>query len=132
MNGKMDAAEVAERMMEILPDSRHWTKGNLRKYGRLCLWGARAVAAGIVIRAGMTEEDIERLLGDDEYMIAVADVILENYPDRHDPHYQVIVGFNDHDDTRFTDVRAILEKAAARVTEPGRPATTGSAGRRDG
>ena len=102
---------IAQEMLRILPNDRAWARNRLVAGSRHCLLGARLRAEGAVV----TNDDDVSHLDDDPYTQMLARIITEQFPDgivRGKPT-GMIVTFNDVEETRFTDVRMVLEKAAA-------------------
>jgi hypothetical protein len=112
-------SQLAREMLDNqLPTARQWLKGNEEDdyCTRRCIWGALRREIGTY---GLIYGDGFRVAN------ALAEVIKEQYPlERytlpgeamgdvvHIPGV-VIARFNDHDDTHYADVRAVLEKVAA-------------------
>jgi len=98
-------SEVAQGVLEVMPGARFWVKGSYSGGlgdERHCVEGARRL---VVLPAG------------GQFAEAFQRVASEQFPGRHiklrkDP-VSYVVGFNDHPDTRYADVRLILEKLAA-------------------
>jgi len=114
--------DVAQEMLAILSSDRRWCKNAYAAGPRVCLTAARLRAAGQVNFSG---EEID--LDSDPYLRLLAQVIREQFPDRAraagvmcpSSCKVAVIWFNDHEDTHFGDVRAVLEKAAARWGEGG-------------
>ncbi len=103
---------IAQEMLRILPNDRAWTRNWLVAGSRHCLLGARLRAE----RAYVTNNDDVSHLDDDPYTQLLARIIAEQFPE------QVVLGgnptgmiitFNDIEETHFTDIRMVLEKAEA-------------------
>jgi hypothetical protein len=125
----MTPDEVAQKMLEVLPDEEHWAIGNAftRRYtldesGRVvshhpahCLLGARAAVDGMDLD---TSAAIVRYRKD-AYLHRLIHVIREQYPEmRHcEEELDLIWEFNDSHS--FADVRLVLEKAAVIESENG-------------
>ncbi len=122
----MDRAEVARRMLDILPDGDQWAKYTLDDgRGRRCLLGARAEVDEV--RHIIFTLEVARHYKDDGYLTLLAEIIREQYPeltafimeDGMFPAFariwpgMLVQHFNDHPYTAYPDIRLILEKAAA-------------------
>jgi len=102
---------IAQEMLRILPNDRAWTRNWLVAGSRHCLLGARLRAEGAVV----TNNDDVSHLDDDPYTQLLARIIAEQFPDGvvlGKPTGMVIT-FNDVEETHFTDIRMVLEKAEA-------------------
>jgi hypothetical protein len=96
-------------------DEQGWTKGTFtNEDGEVCLLGAIAEALPFTLAEVMRTDEVDR----------VTNVIEANYADRvpvwvmsanafalGSTSFDVITKFNDHEDTTYTDVVAVLEKA---------------------
>lgn len=102
------------KIKELLKSEENWTKGEAArdKYGdRVSESSDRAVSFCLVGAFWKCYPD-----GDDEAKRKLANVILEKHPDRAIPCLMpsnVIIDFNDHDNTTFEEVRAVVEAADA-------------------
>jgi hypothetical protein len=111
--------DIPRMMLGLLPDEKSWIKKNLVSAdgNSRCLLGAVSV---MHIRMSLGECEPADIA---PYLATLAQVIRAEYPGRacRYPYLgacccgdnDVIIAFNDHDDTVFADVRMILEKAAA-------------------
>lgn len=97
-----------EKIRARLDGGNKWVKGTLSNESGYCMIGA-AKAEGV------------RLYGD-----VIGEVIVEQYADRVSPFYRDVVrlhpsvgipGFNDHEDTVWSDVELVLDKASLRWEE---------------
>lgn len=114
------AENVAEQMLRILSGHRSWTRAQLMSItGRRCLLGARLRSKGDLCFLPMGTNIAH--LNHDPYMKLLARIIREQFPERvicdADAVVKQVIYFNDHPGTRFTDVRLVLEKAAAEWEE---------------
>jgi len=117
----VETRDVAQAMLDLLPNYRTWAHGRLIAGPRVCLLGARLRIGG---HEELTEDETVDHLDWDEYTQLLARTITEQFPERGafradgtvSPHQSVIC-FNDHERTRFTDVRMVLEKTAASCAE---------------
>lgn len=105
----MTDAEIIAGMLKVLPDHRRWCKDAYEtQFGRHCLLGAYVKVTGEhQSTRGTLAPALQR----------IARIAREQYPERMpawlpDDGY-AITCFNDDDRTRFTDIRLVLEKAAA-------------------
>lgn len=115
---------VAEEMLRVLPNHRSWVSGRLAARHRRCLVGARLKVAGLV----QVQVDGATLawLDHDPYLLLLTRIIREQFPERAYPErtglagetpVQKVISFNDWESTHFTDIRLVLEKAAASWAE---------------
>jgi hypothetical protein len=106
--------DIAEEMLELLPDAGSWTQDEYYLYNTAfqahCLVGAYGKVmhddAGYYANRNPRGEYFRRLAG----------IIAEQYPERviEEPRpclSNVVTSFNDHPDTTFEDIRIVLEKA---------------------
>lgn len=95
--------EVAAAILDLIPNYRRWMKNEEAKRNRHCLVGAVAYLR--------LEPQVEQSFGN-----RLCQVIRDQYPERFasSSHWATeAVIFNDHDRTRYGDVRLVLEKIAA-------------------
>lgn len=112
---------IAHEMLRILPSHRSWTRDQLMAgTRRRCLAGARLRTQGFL---GFLREGECNLapLNHDPYTQLLARIIREQFPERawrdlsgqtRETPVRHVISFNDHPNTRFADVRMVLEKAA--------------------
>jgi len=109
-------SNVAQKMLDILPNYRTWSNKDLQSGTHRCLLGARLRASGyrnIQFNTDVSHLDL------DSYTMLLARIITEQFPDRLrkvkvvETATKTVISFNDHVDTHFVDVRAVLEKTAA-------------------
>jgi hypothetical protein len=100
------------KIKELLKSEEKWTKDEAARDkdgDRVSESSDRAVSFCLVGAFWKCYPD-----GDDETRRKLANVILEKHPDRALPHLMpsnVIIDFNDNQNTTFEDVRAVLEAA---------------------
>jgi len=115
-----DVSEVAQAMLAELPTSRAWVRGQLAAGPKKCLLGARLSVEGLNPQRGLSSEKLYGLCRDDPYLLLFIRVAAEQYPGRiasiKDLIHQVI-DFNDHEYTRYADIRVVLEKTAVEAAE---------------
>jgi hypothetical protein len=91
-----DRANPIDAVRARLDGGRGWMKGDFNDgRGRFCLVGA---------------------CNQDTTIILIREVAREMYPDRTGP-YLGAAQFNDHEDTIWPDIEAVLDKAALRYDE---------------
>lgn len=118
----MDADQVAQMMLDMYETEDDWcSSGLFQQRGsreRYCLLGGRWVVQYGGLGATTTNTILDDF-ADDEYLQKLAAIIREQYPElrqiasRHWDDVGVIFVFNDGY-AKFADIRAVLEKAAAR------------------
>ena len=106
------ADNVLDQARARLDGGKKWQKYGLTGiYGRVCLvqaLGEASRGSGVTLYKGLK---------------AVIDVVAEQYPDRgldRNDHPRLgvsIPAFNDHPDTTWADIEAVLDKAARRLDE---------------
>ena len=111
------ADNVLDQARARLDGGNKWCKQRLYdKHGRACLVGAINEVSSHDIKLPHVE-------GVDcacERSVAAAvlnDVIWEQYPQRSNIFFHSVSYFNDHPDTTWADVEAVLDKAARRLDE---------------
>lgn len=119
-------AEFLDELLDILgPNGEHWIKDDAFRDDRtnMCLLGgleeARNHVAEVHYSAGGGQNLGVMLAGICNNLIDdLCTTAQEMFPDRVDPSTTCsAIDFNDHDDTDFTDVRALIEKTRAKVAE---------------
>ena len=126
----MDADQVAQMMLDMYKTEDDWCPSGLymRRNGKdaHCLLGGRAIIQYGSLDAWNTDT-LLKALADDEYLLKLAAVIREQYPEMRKAftlplpslgkdlwdQLNVIFVFNDGH-AKFADIRAVLEKAAAK------------------
>ena len=128
----MDADQVAQMMLDMYKTEDDWCPSGLymRRNGKdvHCLLGGRAIIQYGSLDAWSTDT-LLKALADDEYLLKLAAVIREQYPEMRKAftlpadmpslgkdlwdQLNVIFVFNDGHAT-FADIRTVLEKAAVR------------------
>lgn len=114
----MTRVDVAAFMLGKLSAPHQWTQHEMVNHD-----GSRRCLLGTLNMLPFIEDDQEEIDAYFSYQQKLAGVIQEQYPDRICQSLfpdgkscceddDIIVAFNDHPDTRFTDVRCVLEKAA--------------------
>ena len=93
----------------ILSAEDRWIQRTSISGNRRCMWGALRDAAKDCCTLEAAHEELMRASG------KISRVIEEQYPERFTPGLPEdrIIQFNDHRDTVFPDVQAVLEKALA-------------------
>jgi hypothetical protein len=111
---------VAEDMLEILREPRHWAQHAYSRGGRfdsqMCLMGA----LGQVTHNNPTFWKGRSKDARSATVRRLASVIAEQYPERTGGYKSpgcIVVAFNDHWNTKHDDVVAVLEKAIVREQE---------------
>lgn len=120
----LTADQVAQAMLDMYQTEADWCPRGLftSKNGKevYCLLGARAVIQSGGLGIWNTDKILNHF-ADDEYLLRLASVIREQYPqlrEKFDPsknlwdQLNVIFVFNDL--CGFEDIRLVIEKAAAR------------------
>jgi hypothetical protein len=107
---------IGDRMLDLLSDESRWLKGDYadRELKKFCLVGAY----GKLTRKNPFYSEYTGFRT--SYLGRCLRVIREQFPDRLYPeedyvagHYDIgdmIISFNDHEDTTFEDVRLVMEK----------------------
>ena len=123
----MDADQVAQMMLDMYKTEDDWCPSGLymRRNGKdaHCLLGGRAIIQYGSLGDWSTNT-LLKALADDEYLLRLAAVIREQYPEMRKAftlpadkdlwdQLNVIFVFND-EHAQFADIRAVLEKAAAK------------------
>ena len=128
----MDADQVAQMMLDMYKTEEDWCPSGLymRRNGKdaHCLLGGRAIIQYGSLGDWSTNT-LLKALADDEYLLRLAAVIREQYPEMRKAftlpagmpssgkdlwdQLNVIFVFNDGY-AKFADIRAVLEKAAAK------------------
>jgi len=109
------ADNVLDQARQRLDGGKKWCKGAFRKGDSRCLTGAICFAS--------VNRDADSAPMGFSAWFAVDDVIREQYPDRgldltqHTGLCVSIPAFNDHPDTTWADIDAVLDKAARRLDE---------------
>lgn len=112
----MSIAEIAQKALDLLPNYRRWMKNGFRSFSgkRICLGNAlcKAQTGQDALTATQLTERADKGL-----LRRTAELIRANYKDRLErgkvSDAAIIIGFNDHPDTKYADVRVILEKLRA-------------------
>jgi hypothetical protein len=102
--------QVAAAILEVIPNYRRWLAG-----AEQARHGARHCVTGAVKRLGLEEEEVAEDFADKFWQVAT-----EQYPDRYRreeerfPSWErKIIVVNDDEETRYDDIRLILEKIAS-------------------
>lgn len=110
-----EVAEFARRAHELLNDGgSHWTKGSYVLSGRFCLIGAvRQSIFGEADGYKVNESDPRFI----SIVLALANAVRALYPSRVTDHdnTSIVINFNDHDETTWEDVEAVLQYAEAEL-----------------
>jgi hypothetical protein len=103
----LNISELAARVLDIIPDARHWAKGSMRGgwgHERYCVLGAvaKCLNSGSAI-------DVQAKAA---FEAAVCDKADELFP-RSGGSWNSVPSFNDAGQTRYAHVRQVLEKLRA-------------------
>lgn len=106
------------RVREVLgADGEHWIKGQLHNDERtaFCLAGALQHLTHVNdVTVRSVDEVIAVMNKINRATVMITKVITEQYPERRG---RTIARFNDHPDTAWADVAAVLDKAEQRLDE---------------
>lgn len=94
----------ADKMLEALDGGKKWIKGRLALGDHYCIMGANAYCEPSMVDFRKTSDILDK-------------VIIEQYPERVNGKLDTIPNFNDHPDTNWDDIRAVLEKVSTKLDE---------------
>jgi hypothetical protein len=125
---RMSPVEILDGMLAFYANENGWTQGQMHIYDGVSVLGSRCLMGAVqaVTSYSMVTDMRTPIPAIHVVCGLLATVIREQYPDRildvpaHSGHgigVDVIMEFNDHDDTTLDDVTAVLEKARLRAEE---------------